>query len=89
MNLQELKEKYPDKDPIFSAISYLKTVEEIKQFQIDYRKEMVDAGYTEKDADDGIGYVFGYGFEEDKELVALWKSAMTVTHPLDRKAIRY
>ncbi len=82
-DVKELVKKMHDINPkrnlVFTAIDKLSKPKDITQFHKEYREYMVDEGYTEKIADQNIGYVLGY---MGKETRSLWYGILDVEHPV-------
>ena len=83
---QKMSDLEPDKNPIFTAISNLKTVREIRLFMHQYEEWMLtnaDASVRGKEVETArrnVGYILGYYGDKTR---SKWYSALPdVSHPV-------
>jgi hypothetical protein len=85
MIYEQMKEKDPERDPLFTAIEVLKNPDDIRQFFKEYEEYMIkhsDAsikGREREVARSDVGYVLGYYCDETRKL---WYGVLSeVGHP--------
>jgi hypothetical protein len=83
---QDMENKAPDRNPVFTAIEELKTPDEIRQFVKEYEDYLVansneeTKGRERQVARSNVGYILGYYSDETQK--RWYKELPNVSHPV-------